>query len=200
LEAALTLLDRSGDLPLPRIKYALGRAQEQTTRAGHIVERIRGFGKRGDGERQIEALSPLIKEAVELALLGVRQKGVSIKFEDSAPDIRILADKIEIQQVLTNLLRNAAEAVADREHPSIAVRTEVRDGTVRVSVSDNGPGLPDQVQAKLFQPFVTTKKTGMGVGLSISHSIITDHGGRLRAEPSPEGGATFVIALPVADE
>jgi two-component system, LuxR family, sensor kinase FixL len=200
LEAALTLLDRSGDLPLPSIKNALGRAQEQTTRAGRIVERIRGFGKRGDGDRQIQALSPLIKEAVELALIGVRQNGFSIKFEDGVPDIRILADKIEIQQVLTNLLRNAAEAVADREHPSIVVRAEVRDGMVRVSVSDNGPGLPDQVQAKLFQPFVTTKKTGMGVGLSISHSIITDHGGRLRAEPSPDGGATFVIALPVAEE
>jgi two-component system sensor kinase FixL len=87
---------------------------------------------------------------------------------DGAPNIRILADKIEIQQVLTNLVRNAAEAVADTEYPSIAVRAEVQNGTVRVSVSDNGPGLPDQVQAKLFQPFVTTKKTGMGVGLSIS--------------------------------
>jgi two-component system, LuxR family, sensor kinase FixL len=163
----------------------LARAREQTTRAGHIVERIRGFGKRGNNERQIEALSPLIKEAVELALLGVRQKGVRIEFVDGAPNIRILADKIEIQQVLTNLVRNAAEAVADRDHPSIAVRAEVRNGTVRISVSDNGPGLPDQVQAKLFQPFVTTKKTGMGVGLSISHSIITDHGGRLWAEPGP---------------
>jgi two-component system, LuxR family, sensor kinase FixL len=198
LEAALTLLDRSGDLPLPGIKNALARAREQTTRAGHIVERIRGFGKRGNSQRQIEALSPLIKEAVELALLGVRQKGVRIEFVDGAPNIRILADKIEIQQVLTNLVRNAAEAVADTEYPSIAVRAEVQNGTVRVSVSDNGPGLPDQVQAKLFQPFVTTKKTGMGVGLSISHSIITDHGGRLRAEPGPDGGATFVIALPVA--
>jgi two-component system sensor kinase FixL len=104
----------------------------------------------------------MIKEAAELALLGIREKGVRLKFDDGPADVSILADKIQIQQVLLNLLRNAAEAVADREHRDIALRAEARDGGVQISVIDNGPGLPDEVQAKLFQPFVSTKKTGMG--------------------------------------
>ena len=198
LEAAHVLLDRGGDLPLARINEVLARAGEQAVRAGQIMQRIRGFGSRGDGERRIESISPLIGEAVELARLGVRQKGITIKFEDVPTRVKILADKIQIQQVLLNLLRNAAEAVTDTEHRDIAVRAEVQDGVVRISVTDNGPGLPEEVKEKLFQPFVSTKKTGMGVGLSISHSIVTAHGGRLWAEPNPEGGAIFVVTLPTA--
>ena len=107
-----------------------------------------------------------------------------------------LADKIQIQQVLLNLLRNAAEAVADQERRDIALFTEVRDDIVRISVVDNGPGIPEEVQAKLFQPFVSTKKTGMGVGLSICHAIIAAHDGSLWAEPNPDGGTIFRIKLP----
>ena len=141
---------------------------------------------------------PLIKEAAELALLGTKQKGVSIKVQDDLADAVILADKIQIQQVLLNLLRNAAEAVADQERRDIALLTQVRDTTVLISVIDNGPGLPDEVKARLFQPFVSTKKTGMGVGLSICHTIITAHNGRLWAEPNPEGGTIFRLTLPTA--
>jgi two-component system sensor kinase FixL len=101
-----------------------------------------------------------------------------------------------MQQVLLNLLRNAAEAIADQERREIALLTEVRDDTIQISVVDNGPGLPDEVKAKLFQPFISTKKTGMGVGLSICHKIITAHGGRLWAEPNPEGGTIFRLTLP----
>ena len=97
-----------------------------------------------------------------------------------------------------NLLRNAAEAVADQEHRDIALVVVTRDDIVQISVIDNGPGLPEEVQAKLFQPFVSTKKTGMGVGLSICHSIIAAHDGSLWAESNPEGGTIFHISLPTA--
>jgi two-component system, LuxR family, sensor kinase FixL len=197
LEAASALLDRGSDPPLSGIKNAIDRAGEQAIRAGQVIQRIRGFVSRGDSERRIEALSPLLKEAAELAALGIKQKGVSIRYEDGSADASILADKIQIQQVLLNLLRNAAEAVADADNGNITLRSELRDGAVQISITDNGPGLPDEVQARLFQPFVSTKKTGMGIGLSICHSIITAHGGRLWTEPNPDGGTIFTLTLPI---
>jgi two-component system, LuxR family, sensor kinase FixL len=97
-----------------------------------------------------------------------------------------------------NLLRNAAEAVADQERREIALITEAQDDSVRISVVDNGPGIADEVRARLFQPFVTTKQAGMGVGLSICQTIIAAHDGRLWAEPNPAGGTIFRLTLPTA--
>ena len=176
----------------------MSRAGEQAVRAGQIIQQLRGFVSRGESEKRIEAVSPLVREAAELVLLGTKQKGVSIRVEDNLADAVILADKIQIQQVLLNLLRNAVEAVADQEHRDVTLITETYDGMVRISVIDNGPGLPDDVRARLFQPFVSTKKTGMGVGLSICHNIVTAHDGRLWAEVNPEGGTIFRLTLPAA--
>jgi two-component system, LuxR family, sensor kinase FixL len=198
MEAARALLGRGGDLPLSRIGSAIDRAGEQAVRAGQIIHRLRGFMSRGKSERRIEAVSPLINEAVELALIDVRQRGVSIRLGKVPADVSILADKVQIQQVLLNLLRNAAEAVANEECREIALLTEASAAAIQISVVDNGPGLPEEIRDKLFQPFVSTKRTGMGVGLSICHTIITDHDGRLWAEPNPEGGTIFRFTLPIA--
>jgi two-component system sensor kinase FixL len=198
MEAARALLERGGDLPLSRISNAMGRAGEQAIRAGEIIQRWRGFALRGDGEKRIEAITPLIKEAAELALVGTKLRGISITIQDGSATAAVVADKIQIQQVLLNLLRNAAEAVADQERRDIVLLTDACDDDVQISVIDNGPGLPEEVQAKLFQPFVSTKTTGMGIGLSICHTIITAHNGRLWAEPNPEGGTIFRISLPTA--
>ena len=108
----------------------------------------------------------------------------------------IIADRIQIQQVLLNLLRNAAEAVADQEQQEIRLVTELRNDSVEISVIDNGPGLPEEVQAKLFQPFVSTKATGMGLGLSICRTIVAGHNGCLSTEPNPAGGTIFRLSLP----
>jgi len=138
----------------------------------------------------------LVKEAAELVLLGTRHRGISINVvQDDLEDVTVLGDKIQIQQVLLNLLRNAAEAIVDQESREIGLLTAVRDDNVQISVVDNGPGLPDEVKAKLFQPFISTKKTGMGVGLSICHTIIAAHDGRLWSEPNPEGGTIFRFTL-----
>jgi two-component system sensor kinase FixL len=198
MEAARALLDRGGDLPLSRIGNAIDRAGEQAVRAGQIIQRLRGFLSHRNSERQIEAVSPLVKEAVELAHLDMRQRGVAIRLGNVPADVRILADKVQIQQVLLNLLRNAAEAVANQESREIALLTEANAGAVQISVVDNGPGLPDEVRDKLFQPFVSTKRTGMGVGLSICHTIITAHDGHLWSEPNPDGGTIFRFTLPTA--
>jgi two-component system sensor kinase FixL len=197
MEAVNTLLDR-GDSAMPRLRNAVARAGEQAVRAGQILQQLRGFVSRGDSEKRVESVEPLVKEAAELALLGTRQKGVQISVAADVGGAVIIADRIQIQQVLLNLLRNAAEAVADREAGEITLVAEVGDDAVQVSVVDNGPGLPEEVQARLFQPFVTTKKTGMGVGLSICHSIVMAHNGELRAEPNPSGGTIFRLTLPTA--
>ena len=198
MEAAAALLDRGGELPVARLRSAVSRAGEQAVRAGQIIQQLRGFVSRGDSEKRIEAVSPLVREAAELALLGTKQKGVSIRVEDNLEDAVILADKIQIQQVLLNLLRNAVEAVAELEHRDVALVAETHDGMVRISVVDNGPGLPEDVKARLFQPFVSTKRTGMGMGLSICHDIVTAHDGRLWAEANPDGGTIFRLTLPAA--
>jgi hypothetical protein len=138
-----------------------GHVGEQAIRAGEIIQRWRGFAIRGDGERRIEAITPLVKEAAELALVGTKLRGISITIQDGSATAAVVADKIQIQQVLLNLLRNAAEAVVDQERREIALLTEARDNIVRISIVDNGPGIPEEVQAKLFQPFVSTKKTGI---------------------------------------
>ena len=200
MEAAGALLDRGGDIPLAGLRSAVGRAGEQATRAGQIIRRLRELVSHGDSEKRIEAILPLVKEAAELVLLGAKHRGVNIKvIHDDLEDVTVVGDKIQIQQVLLNLLRNAAEAIADQESREIALLTELlRDEAVQISVVDNGPGLSDEVKAKLFQPFISTKKTGMGVGLSICHTIIAAHDGRLWAEPNPEGGTIFRLTLPTA--
>jgi two-component system, LuxR family, sensor kinase FixL len=196
MEAAAALLDRGGDIPVARLRGAMSRAGEQAIRAGQIIQQLRGFVSHGDSEKRIEAVSPLVREAAELAVLGTRQKGIAIRVEDNLEDAVILVDKIQIQQVLLNLLRNALEAVAEREHRDVVLVAETQQGMVRIGVVDNGPGLPEDVKARLFQPFVSTKKTGMGMGLSICHNIVTAHDGRLWAEANPAGGTIFRLTLP----
>ena len=199
LEAANALIRLGGEPPLSRISNVIERAAEQAIRAGQIIQRMRGLASRSDGEKRVECVAPLVKETAELALVGTKLQGISITIQDSSGDATVVADKVQIQQVLLNLLRNAAEAVADQEHRDIALVVVTRDDIVQISVIDNGPGLPEEVQAKLFQPFISTKKTGMGVGLSICHSIIAAHDGRLWAEPNPDGGTIFHISLPTTE-
>ena len=200
MDTAALLLGRGGEVPVSRLSGLLERAGQQANRAGEIIERLRGFMSRGETDKRIEPVPSLLKEAAELVLIGIKQKGIGINVQPDLPDVKILADKIQIQQVLLNLLRNAAEAVAEKDDRQISLVAEPREDSVRISVIDNGPGLPEEVQAKLFQPFVSTKRSGMGVGLSICHTIVTAHGGRIWAEPNSGGGTIFRIALPVAPE
>jgi two-component system, LuxR family, sensor kinase FixL len=194
--ALKVLLDRRS-APPDQLRAIIERAEEQAVRAGQIIQRQREFMSRGDTEKRIEFLPPLLEEARELALLGTQQRGVPIRLEDDIPRLSLIVDKIQLQQVLLNLLRNAIEAVSGQHDGNIVLSgAEHDDETVEISVADNGPGLPEEIRAKLFQPFVSTKKTGMGVGLSISHAIITAHNGRLWAESNSGGGTVFRMTLP----
>jgi two-component system sensor kinase FixL len=164
-------------------------------RAGHIIKRLREFVARGDSQRQPEDLRKLIEEASALALVGIKQTGAHVSYDFSATGM-VLVDKIQIQQVLLNLMRNAVEAmqIMTRRELVISTRSFRRD-IVEIAVTDSGSGIAPEIAAKLFQPFVTTKSHGMGVGLSISRTIVEAHGGKLWAEPNPGGGTVFRLTL-----
>ena len=197
LNGCARLLDRGAGADLAMLRDGIERAAEQALRAGQIIRRLREFVARGETERRRESLPKLVEEASALALVGERESGVRVDFA-FAPECRaVIADKVQVQQVLLNLIRNAMEAMRESERRELVVSTvPAMEGMVRISVADTGPGIAPHIMAQLFQPFVTTKSYGMGVGLSVSRTIVEAHGGRLWAEPNPGGGAVFFFTLP----
>jgi len=182
-----------------RATAAIESAGAQVNRAGQIIRRLREFVKKADGAQQEENVLKLVEEASALALIGAKEHGVKVQFRPAPGIDGALIDKIQIQQVLVNLLRNAVEAMDNSPRRELLVEIAASEpDEVRISVIDTGPGIAPEVAAKLFQPFVTTKPQGMGVGLSICRSIIEAHGGRLWAEPNPEGGTAFRFTIPAA--
>ena len=163
-----------------------------------MIQRLRQFVKKAESERSAEDIRETIEEAAALALPGAEGRSVHLQM-DFAPDLPLIEiDKVQIQQVLLNLVRNAAEAMQSSPRRDLIIRAMMSaDGDVEVSVCDSGPGLAEDVRQKLFQPFVTTKASGMGVGLSICRGIIEAHGGRMWLADSPSGGADFHFTLPL---
>jgi two-component system, LuxR family, sensor kinase FixL len=198
ITASERLFDSGRPDAIEKVRTNIRKTGEQALRAADIVRRLRNFLRKGETERSLEPLSRIVEEASALALIGTRAQGISISLE-LAPSLRATVDKVQIQQVLVNLIRNAVEAMTDASRRELAVKVEqLDDGNLRVSVADTGPGLPPEVREKLFQPFVTTKAHGMGVGLSICRSIIDAHGGQLWAEERAGGGTVFRFTLPAA--
>jgi two-component system sensor kinase FixL len=162
---------------------------------------LREFVTKGETEKAPQNIRRLVEEAAALALIGSREKGVRTLLEFAAGPETVMVDRIQIQQVLTNLMRNAIEAMRDSEHCELIIRTVAEhDDVVAVSIEDTGPGIADEIVEQLFKPFVTTKPGGMGVGLSICKRIVEAHGGELTTAPNAAGGATFRFTLPVYEE
>jgi two-component system sensor kinase FixL len=199
MKGSRRLLAGSTDANAQKIEAALDRAAEQAIRAGDIIRRLRNFVAREESEKRVESLSKMVEEAGALGLTGAREQGVILRFNlDPSCDL-VLADRVQIQQVLVNLFRNALEAMAPSTHRElIASNTRAADDMIEIAISDTGSGFAGDDLANLFQPFFTTKETGMGVGLSISRTIIETHGGRMWAETNQSGGATFRFTLPAA--
>ncbi|HEY4986916.1 MAG TPA: sensor protein FixL [Bradyrhizobium sp.] len=199
MKGSRRLLAGSTDANAPKIESAMDRAAEQALRAGQIIRRLRDFVSRGESEKRVESLSKLIEEAGALGLAGAREQSVQLRFNLNPEADLVLADRVQIQQVLVNLFRNALEAMAQAPRRELIVTNRrVADDMIEIEVSDTGSGFHDDVKPNLFQTFFTTKETGMGVGLSISRSIIEAHGGRMWAEDNAAGGATFRFTLPAA--
>lgn len=169
----------------------------QVSRADAIIRRLRDFVRKGAPTVQAERLDGIIDEAVELATINPAAKGVTVNVDLAERDARVFVDRVQIQQVLFNLLRNAIEATDGRDERVLTIRTSISEGgVIAVDVSDTGPGISDTVLAELFKPFVTTKSAGMGVGLSVCRTIVEGHGGTLTGHNPPGSGALFRLTLP----
>jgi two-component system sensor kinase FixL len=201
VQGSRRMLDRiEGDVP-PTLRSALEETAKQALRAGDIIRHLREFVTRGETEKAPEDINQLVEEAGTLALVGSHERGIKSVFDFSAEGGMVLADRVQIQQVLINLMRNAMEAMRDSERKELKVRTRpIEGGRMQVEVEDTGPGISEEIAPQLFQPFVTSKAHGMGIGLSISKRIIESHGGELAVSRNTAGGATFVFSLPLLPE
>ncbi|KEI70484.1 ATP-binding response regulator [Endozoicomonas elysicola] len=195
----LARLELEDDLGLSE---AMEKINTQARRAGEIIARIRSFVKKPDHVLGSVDPNRLIQDTYKLAEVDARNNHMEIHLEqeDGLPNVKV--DPVQIQQVALNLIRNGMEAMRDMDTRSIGVyvRTERQDDNfVKVSVIDRGHGLADDAEEKLFTPFYTTKADGMGIGLTVCHSIIQSHGGRLTFQRHPEGGTIFEFTMPIAD-
>lgn len=194
------LRDMDGAVAM-RMREALEETARQSLRAGQIIRHLREFVTKGDTEKAPENIRSLVEEAGALALVGSRERGVRTVFDFAPGPATVMVDRIQIQQVLTNLMRNAVEAMRDSERRELVVRTySAEPGEIAVMVEDTGPGISEEIAGQLFKPFVTTKPGGMGVGLSISKRIVEAHGGQMSVSRNAAGGATFRFTLPAIGE
>jgi PAS domain S-box-containing protein len=197
VNAARRLLASGKSARIDTVPGVLEEAAGEVMRAGQIIRRLRDFVRHGETERQPESVVAIIEESSALALTGAGAAGIRARFRFDPKATRGLANRIEIQQVLVNLTRNALEAMAESAQREIEVSTILLDDeTIEIAVADSGPGLAKEVALHLFEPFVSTKRHGMGLGLSICRSIVQAHGGRLHYQPNPGGGTIFRFTLP----
>lgn len=181
-----------------RVQEAIDKAAAQALRAGQIIRSLREFVSRGEGDLGLQSLTALVEEMAVLALVGIAERGINVSFRLDSNVDQVIADKIQIQQVLLNLIRNAVESMEDCHERRLVVAIDAFEGMARVSVTDTGAGVRPEIAGKLFEPFSTTKDHGMGVGLSICRTIVEAHGGRIWAQAVPEGGTCFLFTLPCA--
>ena len=195
LEAARDLLENADAETLAFIQEALDAAATQSIRAGQIVRRLRDYVSRGELDMRPVVLSELIEDAASLAKVGIESQLARVISHIPSEFPRVLADRLQLRQVIVNLVRNAIEALADTENPQIWIDAELKDGLAVITVEDNGPGFQEAGEASPFDAFNSTKPGGMGLGLSICQTIMDAHGTVIEYAPSPKGGAAFTFSL-----
>jgi two-component system sensor kinase FixL len=196
MKGSQRLLESGTDERSAMLRDAMDKAAGQTVRAGQIIRRLRDFVARGESEHRVESVKKLVEEASALALVGAKDQDVRVRFQFDPKVNLVLADKVQVQQILINLMRNAIEAMEASQRRELVLSTSVAEqGLIAISVADTGAGISPEVMSQLFQPFFTTKRHGMGVGLSISRTIVEAHGGKIEISPNPGGGTVFRFTL-----
>lgn len=198
-QTAERLLEKDEACDIEDLRHICRQVSEQAHRAGEVIRRLRGFLRQQTSERGRLDCNALVGEILALAELDARDRDVPLctALAENLPPVR--GNAVEIQQVMLNLIRNAVDAMADQPDRSggVVIATEVRgEGGVTVTVTDHGPGVAPEIARQIFHPFVTSKHNGLGVGLSISRTIVQSHGGKLAYAPNPAGGAIFSFHLP----
>jgi two-component system sensor kinase FixL len=201
LSAARDMLDNGVEDKKDLLYEALQESVSESLRAGKIVRRLREFVAKGEINRELLSIAQLVEDATTLGLVGAYDKGIECSIDIEPDTNHVLADRVQIQQVMVNLMRNAIEAMADSpvKHLNISVRSVPKE-KVEIAVSDTGSGIDPEIVGKVFDPFSSTKGSGMGLGLSICRTIIEAHEGTINVEANPQGGTIFRVTLLKAAE
>jgi two-component system sensor kinase FixL len=196
--ACRNILSGQDPLDRDRLREWTEEITNAADRAGAIVAQLRTFTRRAESNLIPVELNTIVEESLRLLEFEARRRSVQVTCHLPSSDLFVSVDRLQIQQVLVNLLRNAFDALADVDvaQRRVQIHGSMADGEVEVCVADNGSGLPDTNAVRIFEPFVTTKPEGLGMGLAISRTIVEAHGGRLWAKPSTSGGAAFHFTLP----
>jgi two-component system sensor kinase FixL len=190
----------AADETVNRAREFMEKAAAQTLRAGGIIRNLRDFVEKRESGREPHDLNRIVEEAVALGLAGIAEGNLKVRLDLDGSIGPVLIDKIQMQQVLLNLIRNSIEAMASSKERRLVLSTGAdQPGFVQMTIADSGPGLPAEVVRRLFQPFTTTKENGMGIGLNICQSIVENHGGHIWLLPDGSVGAAFRVRLPLAD-
>ena len=200
VEASAALLDQSGVAVPDKLREFMDKAVTQTHRAGDVIRRLRELTRKSNTERSIEDINVLIEETCALATLGTRSENIDVRMRLS-PDLPpVLVDRIQIQQIILNLVRNSIEALAECETRRILIATARLGDSIEITVTDTGPGLPASVRQRPFEPFVSTKPGGTGIGLSICRTIVEAHDGKIAFHTEAGKGTTFRVTVPVFEK
>lgn len=198
LSSCDTMIAR-GDVANPRLRQGIGLARNQAEHASAVIARLREFVRTRNPKREPHVLDVIAQTVIELLRLEAEQHQVRILAELPKSLPRVIADRVMIEQVLLNLVKNAIDAMretsARKREITIGARRDV-DGMIEVRVRDRGPGIGPDFAEKMFAPLFSTKSDGLGMGLAICRSIMEFHEGRLFAEPNPDGGSSFIFTLP----
>jgi len=196
VEAARDILQTAEDDTITVVREALNDAAQQAIRAGQIVRRLRDFISRGETEKRMENLRIIINEANALALIGTGEFAIDVVIDIDERVYQVLVDRVQIQQVLVNLIRNAVDSMRKSDVRKLKISAiPIAENMVEVSVTDSGSGIDPDIEASLFDPFASTKASGMGLGLSICQTIVNAHGGRIWHVKPQGSGAAFHFTL-----
>ena len=191
----------SGQLRGPELEGVLHKISQQAERAGGVIRGLRNLVRRTDGRREQLDVNGLVREVVRLAEFEVRQSGFRLELHLAAELPPVMGDGIQIQQVLLNLIRNGFDAMRENAcGDQLEITSAAHESSVELRVADRGPGIDPRIADRLFEPFLTTKKAGIGLGLSICKSIMDAHNGSLAWSANPGGGTVFTMSLPALEQ